>query len=276
MAIKEIAAAAAAAREAQLELKPVLEPFDNACLKDRRIFVTGASSGLGRAAAVAFAQKGAKLILTGRDSARLSQTQEMLSGSGHSAIPGAMGDADSAAELLKNAARQEGSVDGIFHAAGSFSVLPVKVTKQRHLGEAFGASVFGAFGIARAAANRTVLSDGGSIVFMSSVAGERASSGLTAYAGAKAAISGLSRSLAAELAPRRIRVNVITASTIETEMHDRTLSNADMDYVEMNRIRHPLGFGKPADVTNAALFLLSDASRWVTGSALTVDGGYLA
>jgi NAD(P)-dependent dehydrogenase (short-subunit alcohol dehydrogenase family) len=276
MAIKEIAAAAAAARESQLELKPALQPFDDRCLQGRVVLVTGASSGLGRAAAIALSQKGAKLIVTGRDADRLSQTRDMLTGADHEALLGVIGDADSAAELVKSAARAVGVIDGIFHAAGSFSVLPVKVTKQRHLEEAFGASVFGAFGIARAAANRTVLSDGGSIVFMSSVAGERASSGLTAYAGAKAAISGLCRSLAAELAPRRIRVNMIVASTIETEMHERTLSNADMDYVEMNRARHPLGFGRPADVTNAALFLLSDASRWVTGSALTVDGGYLA
>jgi NAD(P)-dependent dehydrogenase (short-subunit alcohol dehydrogenase family) len=73
-----------------------------------------------------------------------------------------------------------------------------------------------------------------------------------------------------------VRVNSIVASTVETEMHERTLSNADMDYVEMNRARHPLGFGKPDDISNAAIFLLSDASRWMTGSSLAVDGGYLA
>ena len=276
MAIREVAAAAAAARESQLEVKPVLRAFSEHCLEGRRILVTGASSGLGRAAAIAFAEAGARLVLTGRDEARLAATREVLAGAHHGVFPAVMSNADSAADLVKQAAREGGALDGIFHAAGSFSVLPVKVTKQRHLDEAFGASVFGAFGLARAAANRAILADGGSIILMSSVAGERASSGLTAYAGSKGAIAGLTRSLAAELAPRRVRVNAIVASTIETEMHDRTLSNADMDYVEMNRARHPLGFGRPSDVTNAALFLLSDASRWITGSALAVDGGYLA
>jgi NAD(P)-dependent dehydrogenase (short-subunit alcohol dehydrogenase family) len=200
----------------------------------------------------------------------------MLTGEGHRALAADLADADSAADVVKQAAKESGPLDGVFHAAGTFSVLPVKVTKQRHLAEAFNASVFGAYGIARAAANRNVLADGGSIILMSSVAGERASSGLTAYSGAKAAISGLNRSLAAEFAPRRVRVNSIVASTVETEMHDRTLSNADMDYVEMNRARHPLGFGRPDDISDAAIFLLSDASRWVTGSSLVVDGGYLA
>jgi NAD(P)-dependent dehydrogenase (short-subunit alcohol dehydrogenase family) len=269
-------AAAAAARSMQLEIKPALPAFSETCLEGRIILVTGGSSGIGRAAAIAFSQVGARLVLTGRDQGRLDETLGLLAGEGHRALAADLADADSAADLVKRAAKEGGPLDGVFHAAGTFAVLPVKVTKQRHLADAFNASVFGAYGIARAAANRNVLTDGGSIVFMSSVAGERASSGLTAYSGAKAAMAGLNRSLAAEFAPRRVRVNSIVASTVETEMHERTLSNADMDYVEMNRARHPLGFGKPDDISNAAIFLLSDASRWMTGSSLAVDGGYLA
>jgi NAD(P)-dependent dehydrogenase (short-subunit alcohol dehydrogenase family) len=274
MAIRDIAAAAA--RNAELEIVNPIQAFADQCLLDRVLLVTGASSGIGRACAIAFSEAGAKVILTGRDQLRLEETKSLLAAGGHGVLAADFANADAAADLVRDAARQHGGIDGIFHSAGTFSVLPVKVTKQRHLDVAFNASVFGAFGIARAAANRNVMRDGGSIVFMSSVAGQRGSSGLTAYASAKAAITGLSRSLAAELAPRRLRVNMIVASTIETEMHERTLSNADMDYVEMNRARHPLGFGSPADISNAALFLLSDASRWVTGSSLIVDGGYLA
>jgi NAD(P)-dependent dehydrogenase (short-subunit alcohol dehydrogenase family) len=274
MAIRDIAAAAS--RNSELQVREPIGAFADKCLLDRIVLVTGASSGLGRASAVAFSEAGATVILTGRDRSRLEETKSLLAAGGHGVFAADLANADGAADLVRDAARQHGAIDGIFHAAGTFSVLPVKVTKQRHLDAAFNASVFGAFGIARAAANRNVMRDGGSIVFMSSVAGERGSSGLTAYASAKAAVTGLNRSLAAELAPRHIRVNMIVASTIETEMHERTLSNADMDYVEMNRARHPLGFGSPADISNAALFLLSDASRWITGTSLTVDGGYLA
>jgi NAD(P)-dependent dehydrogenase (short-subunit alcohol dehydrogenase family) len=250
--------------------------YDSKCLAGTTLFVTGASSGIGRASATALSQLGARLVLSGRDQARLEQAQQALAGYGHAIIPTELTDADATAEVVKSAAREHGPFNGIFHAAGAFSVFSIKITKQRHIDETFGASVFGAYGIARAAAGKNVLVDGGSVVFISSVAAMRGSSGLTAYAGAKAAILGLNTALAHELAPRRIRVNTIVASTIETEMHLRTVENADMTYVERNRARHPLGFGQPDDVANGVVFLMSDASRWVTGSTLAIDGGYLA
>jgi len=255
--------------------QPLRPVFRDDCLEGRRIFVTGASSGIGRAVAIALSQRGARLVLNGRDEARLEQARASLAGEGHALAPGALTDADATAALVKDAAK-EGAFDGIFHAAGFFQVLPAKITKQAQIDAAFNASVFGAYGIARAASARAVLVNGGSIVFMSSIAGEHGSAGLTAYAGAKAAVLGLTRALAMELAPRLIRVNAIMASTIETEMHERTMENAQMDYVAMNLARHPLGFGKPAAIDDAATFLLSDASVWMTGATMAVDGGYSA
>jgi NAD(P)-dependent dehydrogenase (short-subunit alcohol dehydrogenase family) len=164
----------------------------------------------------------------------------------------------------------------VFHAAGNFQVRPLKITKQQQLDDTFQASVFGAYGIGRGASSKAVLANGGSIVLMSSVAAEHGAAGLVAYSGAKAALLGLTRSLALELAPRLVRVNAIAASTIMTEMHERTMENADMSYVAKNEERHPLGFGRPNHVSDAALFLLSDASLWVTGVTLPVDGGYSA
>lgn len=249
--------------------------FRDDCLEGRRVFITGASSGIGRAVAVALSRRGARLVLNGRDEGRLEETRALLAGEGHALAPGALADADATAALVKDAAR-DGAFDGIFHAAGAFQVLPAKITKQAHLDTMFDGSVFGAYGIARAASAKAVLANGGSIVFMSSIAAEHGSAGLTAYAGAKAAVLGLTRALAQELAPRLIRVNAIVASTIETEMHERTMENAQMDYVAMNLARHPLGFGKPQAIDDAATFLLSDASTWMTGASVAVDGGYSA
>lgn len=249
--------------------------FRDDCLEGRRVFVTGASSGIGRAVAVALSRVGATLVLNGRDETRLAETHATLSGGGHRLAPGALTDADAAAALIKEAA-VDGAFDGIFHAAGAFAVLPLKITKQSHLDGMFDASVFGAYGLGRAASNKAVLANGGSIVFMSSVAGEHGSAGLTAYAGAKAAVLGLTRALALELAPRLIRVNAVAASTVETEMHERTMENAQMDYVAMNLARHPLGFGKPSAIDDVVTFLLSDASTWITGATVAVDGGYSA
>jgi NAD(P)-dependent dehydrogenase (short-subunit alcohol dehydrogenase family) len=256
---------------------PTVGPvFTADCFAGRTILITGASSGLGRAAAVALSGCGARLILSGRDEVRLEETRSALTGTGHEWAAAELTDSDHVAEFIAGLAKQHGPFHGIFHSAGAYFSLPMKVTKQRHIDNAYDASVKGAYGVAKAASQRKVLSDGGSVVFMSSVAGERGHSGLAAYGGAKAAVLGIVRALAHEVSPRRVRVNAITASTIETEMHLRTIENANMDYVAAGEARHPLGFGRPEDVSNAVIFLLSDASLWITGTSVVVDGGYLA
>jgi NAD(P)-dependent dehydrogenase (short-subunit alcohol dehydrogenase family) len=250
--------------------------FDRHCLRGRTILVTGASSGLGRATAAELAECGAHVILTGRDPAKLEHSRARLTGEGHAAVASDFADADGVANLVKAIATDHGPLDGIFHSAGTYMALPARMTKQRHVESMFIASVWGAFGVARAAAQKNVMRDGGSLVFMSSVAAERGHVGTTAYAGAKAAILGMVPVLAIEMAPRRIRVNAIVAATIETEMHLNTIANLPDELVQDGLSRHLLGFGEPRDIANAVIFLLSDAGRWITGSALTVDGGYMA
>lgn len=245
-------------------------------LHGRRVFVTGGSSGIGRAAALACAAAGAQLVLLGRDRERLAATVAMMAGTGHAAISAVLTDADTSFEVVKAAAREHGRFDGIFHAAGAYVAMPAKMTKQRHIDEMFAASVWGAYGIARAAAHHTILSEGGSVVFMSSVARERGHPGTIAYAGAKAAIAGIVKPLAIELAPKRIRVNEIVSGTVESEMHLSTAAGLPPELIEQAARRHPLGFGEPGDVAAAVLFLMSDASRWITGTSMRVDGGYLA
>lgn len=245
-------------------------------LAGQHVLVSGASSGLGRATAVLLARCGARLALAGRDGGRLEETLSLLSGDGHTIQSADFTDADATAETVGAIAAERGQFDGVFHSAGTTLVLPIKLIKNRHLDEVFGASVRGAFGIARAAAKKDVLADGGSLVFMSSVASVCGRPALSAYCAAKAAVDGLVRSLAVEFAPRRIRVNSITAGAVETAMHknfvDSIAESARRDYEQF----HLLGFGQPEDVANAALFLLSDASRWITGSAMAVDGGAAA
>jgi NAD(P)-dependent dehydrogenase (short-subunit alcohol dehydrogenase family) len=240
------------------------------------MFVTGGSSGLGRAAAVAFAAAGARLVLLGRDRDRLAASVDLLSGAGHALVAASLTDADASFAIIKAAAAEHGPFDGIFHAAGTYLAMAAKMTKQRHVDEVFTASVWGAYGVARAAAHHSILNEGGSVVFMSSVAGVRGHPGTIAYAGAKAAIAGIVKPLAIELAPKGIRVNEIVSGTVETEMHLATAANLPPALIEAGAKRHLLGFGTPPDVAAAALFLMSDESRWITGTSMRVDGGYLA
>lgn len=242
-------------------------------LAGRRIVVAGASSGLGRAVALALAGVGAELILLGRNVDRL---RDIAQATGDQAWRQVDLADDNAADATIRDIASTGPIDGIFHSAGTSLVAPMRLTKTAQIDDLFGAAVYGALGVARAASRRGVLRDGGSLVFMSSVSSLRGRRGMVAYSSAKAATSGLVRALAIELADRGIRVNSIAAGAIETEMHDSFANSVSEEMIRNYRNLHPLGFGKSRDVADAALFLLSDASRWITGVDLSVDGGYAA
>lgn len=250
--------------------------FARDCLAKRTIFVTGATSGLGRAAAIGLSQHGARLVVSGRDPARLDATLAQLEGGGHFARVADFVDADQAADLVKAVVQEAGPLDGIFHAAGVSMTLPVRLIKQKQLDEVFRSSVFGAFGIVRAAAQKNAMSDGASIVLMSSISALRGHVGMTAYSGAKAAVDGLVRSAAMELAPRKIRINSLLCGAVYTEMYAREVERMGPEWIASIGARHPLGFGATDDISSALIYLMSPAARWITGTSIAIDGGYLA
>jgi NAD(P)-dependent dehydrogenase (short-subunit alcohol dehydrogenase family) len=253
-----------------------LTSFADDCLADRHILVTGASSGIGQATAAHLARYGARLSLVARDPERLDQTRRDLAGDGHSVHRIDLEGADAAADAVSKIASECGAFDGIFYSAGATMVLPIRLLKDKHLDEAFGAGVYGAFGVVKAAARKGVMKDGSSIVVMSSAAALRGRPALSAYCAAKAAVDAMVRCAALEFAPRKVRVNSIRAAAVETAMHDEYMASigpeAKRDYDE----RHPLGYGKPEDIANAVLFLLSDASPWISGENWAVDGAAAA
>ena len=250
--------------------------FTDQALAGQTILVTGASSGIGRATAKLVASCGARVVATGRDEARLNAAMADLPGRGHRQFVAELDDSDQVADLISATAIDLGGLTGIFHSAGSELILPARLTKTRQIGNVFGASVFGAFGIARAAARTNVMRPDSAIILMSSAAAQRGRAGMTAYSAAKAAIDGLTRSLACELAPKSIRVNSIAAGGVETEMHQRLAQGLSEGGIAAYESQHLLGFGRPEDIAAAAVFLLSPGARWVTGAVWTIDGGYLA
>lgn len=253
-----------------------MNTFSDTCLANQTFLVTGASSGIGLAAAQLLSACGARLIISGRDISKLESALASLDKRAeHLLEPQALVNADETADWIKSLTQKYGPLNGIFHSAGSELIRPVRLTKQEQLNEIFSTSVFASFGVARAAGQKGVLVDGASVVFMSSVAGSTGQAGMTAYSAAKASVDGMVRSLACELAPRRIRANSIAAGAVKTAMHERLIKNSGDAAMQSYEHAHLLGFGDPTDIANAVVFLLSDASSWMTGTTMFVDGGYV-
>lgn len=184
-------------------------------------------------------------------------------------------DAEAVTRWIVEAADNFGALDGVFHAAGVAQVVPLRMTTAAIWNAAMMAAT-SAIGILRAVAIKGVMKDGGSVVLMSSVAAHSGTPGMVAYSAGKGAIEAMARAAAVELAPRGIRVNCIAAGAVRTPMHERITSRMTQGARDAYVGAHPLGFGSVEAVRDTALHLLSDSSRWTTGTTVVVDGGYLA
>lgn len=244
-------------------------------LKGTTYLVTGASSGIGKAAAGLLAACGARVAISGRNEERLHHCMTELAGSDHLAFYGSLESADQTNDWMKSVIEKTGPLTGVFHCAGIELIRPARMVKQTNLEEVFGSSLYSAFGIARSLSAKNAMVDGGSILFMSSVAGSTGQIGMTAYSAAKAGIDGMVRSLACELSPRKIRVNSIAAGAVHTAMHERLTRSSGDEATASYDQAHLLGFGQVEDIAQAAVYLLSPASRWVTGTTMVLDGGYM-
>jgi NAD(P)-dependent dehydrogenase (short-subunit alcohol dehydrogenase family) len=245
-------------------------------LAGRRVLVTGASSGIGRAVAQLAARLGASVVATGRDAERLAATVETLAGEGHQAAAFDLAEIDAIPPFVQKLATEGGALAGIAHCAGIQIGKPVRVTDQAFMDQMFRINVESGIALARGLRQRGVAVPGASLVLLSSVSALVGQASNVVYCASKGAVLAATKALAVELMRDKIRVNAVLPALVETEMADRfraTMTEAQWQaYVG----QYPMGIGRPEDVANAVAFLLSEAARWINGIGLVIDGGVLA
>lgn len=243
-------------------------------LDGKHILIAGAYSAIGQATARRLAAAGARIIGLGRDPERLEEAIASLPGEGHRTLA-----ADAAAwdqlQPLAAIGREVGGFDGALVAAGKHEVRPLALLDADQLQQAFHDNVTTALMTTRAVA-RASSREGASIVWISSVAAMRGSPAFAAYAAAKGALVSAARVVAAELAGRKTRINVVAAGVVRTPMSQGWLARLSQEQQDAIEKDHLLGIGQPEDVADVIVFLLSPAARWMTGSVVTVDGGLSA
>ena len=248
-----------------------IQPFS---FTDRTVLVTGASSGIGRETAVVLSEFGCRVILTGRRTEQLEATRGLMTEGNHAVEPFDLTDLDSIPEWVKNLARQYGPLDGFVHSAGVQKTIGLRGLSVDLLHQIFRINLDSAVMLAKGFRQKGCCRATSSIVFVSSISALVGLTATAAYAASKAALIGLARSLAIELAREGIRVNCIAPGMVQSEMTDQIrLALTDEQFAAIVA-QHPLGLGTTWDVACAAAYLLSDAARWMTGQVLVLDGGF--
>ena len=238
----------------------------------KRVLVTGASSGIGRATAVLLSQLGATLVLMGRDEKRLAETRQMLEGSGHISISLELTDFDRYADVFKEIRDTGEKLSGLVHCAGIAKVLPVKVISASNIHEMFDVNFVSFMELVKHYSKKTN-SIGGSVVCLSAINAHYPQKCMSIYAATKGALEMAVSSLAVELFEKNIRVNTVIPGPIATPMAEFFYGVSGEESNITGRQMMPIG--APEDIANMVAYLLSDAAKFITGRKFYVDGGRL-
>ncbi len=237
-------------------------------LQGKTILITGASSGIGRATAIACASANAKVIVTGRNKDRLNDTLSLMTGEGHQAVAAELCDHSEVCRLVDLLPE----LDGVFLCAGVSDTTLVKYMNAEAIQRVMSINLESPMLLTQRLLFKKKIKKGASIVFMSSIGAEHVAPGLGIYAASKNGLNAFMRAVAVEQAGRKVRANAIMAGMVCTELLD-TLSLLSEEDLKKDVAKYPLGYGEPNDVANAVIYLLSDASKWMTGSVIKLDGG---
>lgn len=240
-------------------------------LEGKTILITGASSGIGRETAIQCAKLGAKVVVTGRNAERLQATLSQLEGEGHRMVLAEL----TQKEELENLVESIEGLQGLVLSAGKAILTPILYSNREKYDDVFGVNYFASIELLRLLVKKKRMARDSSVVFVSSIGGNQAfTMGHAIYGASKAAVQSTMKFCALEMAPRGIRVNSVNPGMVNTPLltvDDNPISD---EQHKTNIERYPLKrYGESQDVAYGIIYLLSDASSWVTGHALVIDGG---
>jgi NAD(P)-dependent dehydrogenase (short-subunit alcohol dehydrogenase family) len=250
----------------------MINPLD---LTGKTVLVTGASRGIGRATAVFLSQLGARVVAVGRDEQQLAETASQMEGSGHLARSFDLNQVEALPAWIKAVALETGPLYGLVHSAGIVMNKPLKGLTYQNLLDIQRINVDAAIMLSKGFRQKDVYeAAGSSVVYLSSITAHKSKPALAAYAATKGALISLAKTLALELAAQKIRVNCVCPGLVRTAMVEELEEMLLPEQLEKLYAEYPLGLGQPEDVAYAIACLLAPAARWITGSALVLDGGY--
>lgn len=242
--------------------------FNPFSLEGKTILVTGASSGIGRGVAIACSKMGATVILNGRNQMKLGASLSQLAEGEHMMVAADLTNRDSVKRMMDDMPK----LDGIVHCAGVGQRVLCKLLKEQDVDSVMDANFKGPVLLQQALLEGKKINKGASIVFIASIATWSPSIGNAVYSASKGAVVSYANCLALELAPRQIRVNCISPAMVWTDLIIQ--DGVDEEQLKVDEQNYPLKrYGSPEDIANLAIYMLSDASSWMTGSNVKLSGG---
>ncbi len=240
-------------------------------LSKKKILITGASSGIGRAAAVLVSKLGADVVLCGRNAKRLEETQGKMDGQErHTRVIFDVREFDKYNDVLQKAVSDGKKLNGLVHCAGVAPAIPLRMVKESSVTEVMNTN-FTSFMCLVSLYAKKKYSEAGSIVAVSSANSHYPQKCMSVYAASKYALEAAVRTMALELAERNTRINCVVPGAIRTSMMEG-IQGETLEAIEKKQL---LGIGKPEDVAGMVAFLLSDTASFITGRSMFVDGGML-
>lgn len=247
----------------------MINDFNPFSLKEKMVLITGASSGIGRETAIICSKMGATVVITGRNEVRLKETFDKLEGDANLSIAADLTDS----EAIESLVQQLPALTGVVHCAGIGDRSMLKMVKEKDIAKVMRTNFESPVLLQKALLKKKKLVNSSSIVFVASRAPFAPAVGNGIYAASKGALIAYAKVLGLEVANQLMRVNCVCPAMVWTELVERDAAMTGVDYHEAEKAYPLKRYGHPDDIANLIVYLLSDASRWMTGSCIDITGG---